>query len=1021
MSLRTRAAAALIFPLALLLPISLASQSADKADAYYERAYGFYEQQRFEEAIELLERSAEIDRQLGKERRSDLAYDHQLLGLCYMQTNRFDQAERSLLRARELFSALGERVEEVQALNHLGLVYYYRGAYPQAVDSYETALQQAEDGAAQQLVSQILNNLGLVYYAWGRYAEALESYERARRRNLVAGQHYYAATNLANMAGVYLAWGKYPEAVETYRQTLEYFRGRGDQTAATNTIINLGLVYYAWGRYAEALDLFEQGLQQAEEQGIPASQASALSSTGGVLYATGRYDEALEAYRKALKLFQHFGMTLNVLATTGSIGMVYQSWGRYDQALEYYRQAMELAENIGARDQQLTNLRSIASIYQGQRNYELAIHYYQLSLELARQLDRRSDVAINLDGLGTAYFEWRKFDQALDYYRQALELAEGIGKQDEISRVLIHTAGVYQVRGDTARALETYQRALGMTRATGARADQATVLNNLGTLYLNEGDYPKASEYFLKAIAVKEQLRDTAEGEIRRDFLASWISSYRWLITTHLLDRRPAEAFAASELIKARYLSEQLGARSAAGTDTRGAEGETGFPGIDQLRQSLSDSQAVISFANIDWEHPLAAYADSTELALFAIDYQPFVARNYREHRSTILKVDNRTRGFTMVEIEEPEEAGAEPGSSFEEIIRTYRWLLSRPALSAGERKARRILARELYTLLLQPLEEHLEGKDTLSIVPDGILAFIPFETLIMPDGRYLVERFHLHYLPSLTVWAQIERRRYETEKRKPLLAFGGAVYQPSSGQPARQSQPSTAPIGSVQALKTFSAQTREAIRSGRDTRSAYETLGLGSWQDLPGTLTEVREIGRIVAGSTVVTGGEVSELRIKEMSARGALEDYRVLHFATHGLVVPPLPELSALVLSQDSSQADREDGYLTMGEIAELKIRADFVNLSACETGLGKIFGGEGVVGLSQAFLVAGANGLSVSLWQVADESTRTFMVGLYRLTQTKGQSHQQAMTEMKRRFIADPSLSEPFYWAPFVYYGR
>jgi CHAT domain-containing protein len=108
-------------------------------------------------------------------------------------------------------------------------------------------------------------------------------------------------------------------------------------------------------------------------------------------------------------------------------------------------------------------------------------------------------------------------------------------------------------------------------------------------------------------------------------------------------------------------------------------------------------------------------------------------------------------------------------------------------------------------------------------------------------------------------------------------------------------------------------------------------------------------------------------------------------------------------------------------MGEIADLRVRADFVNLSACETGLGRIYGGEGVVGLIQSFLVAGANGLSVSLWQVADESTRTFMVGLYRLTQADGMTHQRAMTEMKRRFIAEPALKEPFFWAPFVYYGR
>jgi len=120
-------------------------------------------------------------------------------------------------------------------------------------------------------------------------------------------------------------------------------------------------------------------------------------------------------------------------------------------------------------------------------------------------------------------------------------------------------------------------------------------------------------------------------------------------------------------------------------------------------------------------------------------------------------------------------------------------------------------------------------------------------------------------------------------------------------------------------------------------------------------------------------------------------------------------------------TKQELNEDGYLTMKEIAMLDINADFVNLSACETGLGKIYGGEGVVGLTQSFLVAGANGLSVSLWQVADESTMKFMIGVYRLVQEKGIGYDRVITEMKRTFLGKESYSSPFYWAPFVYYGE
>ena len=148
------------------------------------------------------------------------------------------------------------------------------------------------------------------------------------------------------------------------------------------------------------------------------------------------------------------------------------------------------------------------------------------------------------------------------------------------------------------------------------------------------------------------------------------------------------------------------------------------------------------------------------------------------------------------------------------------------------------------------------------------------------------------------------------------------------------------------------------------------------------------------------------------------------MIHFATHGLVVPEIPALSAIVLSQFKNEQKGEDGYLRMGEIAKLKINADLVTLSACETGLGKIYRGEGVVGLTQSFLIAGANGLSVSLWQVADLSTSTFMVNMYRIVEKKKVGFDAALNEIKRKFIRGDfgdDYRAPYYWAPFVYYGQ
>ena len=179
------------------------------------------------------------------------------------------------------------------------------------------------------------------------------------------------------------------------------------------------------------------------------------------------------------------------------------------------------------------------------------------------------------------------------------------------------------------------------------------------------------------------------------------------------------------------------------------------------------------------------------------------------------------------------------------------------------------------------------------------------------------------------------------------------------------------------------------------------------------------------------MTGEEVNEQTVKQWSQDRTLAKYQVLHFATHGMAQLPYPnlntpELAALVLSQFAaprSEDGNEDNYLRVNEVAQLKLKADLVTLSACETGLGKVFSGQSVIGLTQSFLLAGANGLNVSLWKVSDEVTATLMTEVYKAA-AAGQSYPEALTSVKRRFIAGEfgkKWQSPYYWSAFVYYGK
>jgi CHAT domain-containing protein len=213
-----------------------------------------------------------------------------------------------------------------------------------------------------------------------------------------------------------------------------------------------------------------------------------------------------------------------------------------------------------------------------------------------------------------------------------------------------------------------------------------------------------------------------------------------------------------------------------------------------------------------------------------------------------------------------------------------------------------------------------------------------------------------------------------------------------------------------------------------------FERVGLDEWPDLPATRMEVEAIGSLFDDASVITGRDVNEAGIRQASRSGSLAGFRFLHFAVHGIVVAAIPQLSALVLSSASTRQGDSDDYLMAHEIARLSLASDAVILSACETGLGRIYPGEGVVGLTHAFLTAGSRGVTSSLWQIADESTKDFMVAVYTHMAADKTPFHRALARVKRSFIRGDitpatstgtdsrheSYRHPFFWAPFVYFG-
>ena len=292
--------------------------------------------------------------------------------------------------------------------------------------------------------------------------------------------------------------------------------------------------------------------------------------------------------------------------------------------------------------------------------------------------------------------------------------------------------------------------------------------------------------------------------------------------------------------------------------------------------------------------------------------------------------------------------------------------------------------ARGLYRALIEPVEKDLNGIEHLIVSPDDALAFLPFEALLMRDpaaadeppgpGSYLVERFTVSYVPSASALAGLRGA-----SRTSVIV---ALCNP---------------------------------RFGADSTAALAPL--------PNTVAEVAALGRVAGNRRFLSliGADATRANLLGMRE---LPDAGVLHLATHGRADENDPARSGLWLAAASAAGQPDStaapGFLSADDILGLRLHAELVTLSACETGLGRLERGEGVMGLTRAFLVAGARNVVVSLWRVNDRSTALLMEGFYGAALDRGQTLEEALASSKRALLGAAETRSPYYWAPFILAG-
>jgi CHAT domain-containing protein len=315
--------------------------------------------------------------------------------------------------------------------------------------------------------------------------------------------------------------------------------------------------------------------------------------------------------------------------------------------------------------------------------------------------------------------------------------------------------------------------------------------------------------------------------------------------------------------------------------------------------------------------------------------------------------------------------------------------------------------SRQLYDLLLLPAEKELAGKSTVCIVPAGGLWELPFQAFLSKSGRYFLEDHAVIYAPSLSVLREMKRR----DTQRSLAGVPDA--NSARGSLVKVSTTRMAPASSLLAIGN------PRLSADLVSRANFKDRGL-LLDDLPGAEREVKSLGAIYGArhSKILTGSAAQETAVKTDAWL-----YPVLHFATHGVLDDYNPLYSRLLLA---SSPGNDDGFLEAREIMKLTLHADLAVLSACQTARGEVGQGEGLIGMSWAFFIAGASTTVVSQWKVDSESTARLMIDFHHaLQETKNKvsvSKAEALRRSALKMMSDhPKYRHPFYWSGFVVVGN
>jgi CHAT domain-containing protein/tetratricopeptide (TPR) repeat protein len=794
------------------------------------------------------------------------------------------------------------------------------------------------------------------------------------------------AITLSTRGFLLLNKGNFDSSLESLQKAVVLFTtaGKGDSSEAAQCLAYLGQLYFATGKMKQAEDNQLIALQIRQKLFTKDTPEIAASYNDlGLVYSQSDPDKALEYYEKALPIYKKiYGDNHSKVAVASTnIGAMYNKLELYGDAQNNFETALTIWKKLypNGHPNQALVLMSLGSTYAMLKNVKATKAYFQNALSQYKKAygGKHPDVASVYNQLGSLMLEENKFDSSLFYFQEALKANSISFSNSTITQnpsARSYYNGFVMLYSFLGKGQTLEEKYLNKTIKKSDLTLSLSCLQTADTLVdvLRQNSRDESDKIALGVLA-----NEVYENGVRVAHLLSEVSA------------KPATykeiAFYFAEKSKSAVLLESIADANA-----------KSFAGIPQemVEKEKSLKADIALHSQKLAQKPDAQQEQQIRKALFNLtgQYESFIKdleKNFPEYFN--LKYNNSSPGTKDVQLLLPEGTAVISYFIAEGGNRLYIFTLSRNKFKVVSRSMPEKFDRMVkgfnnslfysdpatYSQTAPLLSKLLDPKvgnsiKDLIIIPSGRLGTLPFEALPLGKitqsenfgNQFWVNRFSIGYEFSTTLMAQKTKKKSEAN----------AIFL-------------CAPI-------QFSQKQNLAA--------------------LPGTEAEVNFIAGLFGKNALLkTAAEATETSVKQTS----LKDYKYLHFATHGIVDEQSPELSRIFLKE----SDTDDGDLYSGEIYNLSLNADMVALSACQTGLGKVSKGEGVIGLSRALVYAGARNIMVSYWSVSDESTSQLMTGFYQnILQSSTPSYRKSLQQVKIKMIADKKYGAPFYWAPFVLIG-